>query len=47
MHNFGDAATAVPLCFAFFLSWKKPNKCFTYATAEDIAEHNDFSFHSH
>jgi len=39
IHNFGDAATAVPLGFAFFLSRKKPNKRFTYGygRAEDIA----------
>ncbi|MGB9938820.1 cation diffusion facilitator family transporter [Methanosarcina sp.] len=39
IHNFGDAATAVPLGLAFFLSRKKPNKRFTYGygRAEDIA----------
>jgi cation diffusion facilitator family transporter len=39
IHNFGDAATAVPLGFAFILSRKKPNKRFTYGygRAEDIA----------
>jgi len=39
IHNFGDAATAIPLGFAFLLSRKKPNKSFTYGygRAEDIA----------
>jgi cation diffusion facilitator family transporter len=39
IHNFGDAATAVPLGFAFILSQKKPNKRFTYGygRVEDIA----------
>lgn len=39
IHNFGDAATAVPLGLAFLLSRKKPNKRFTYGygRAEDIA----------
>jgi cation diffusion facilitator family transporter len=38
IHNFGDAATAVPLGFAFFPR-KKPNKHFTYGygRAEDLA----------
>ncbi len=39
IHNFGDAATAIPLGFAFILSRKKPNKRFTYGygRVEDIA----------
>jgi cation diffusion facilitator family transporter len=39
IHNFGDAATAVPLGFAFLLSRRKPNKHFTYGygRAEDLA----------
>ena len=39
IHNFGDAATAIPLGFAFLLSRKKPNKRFTYGygRAEDFA----------
>jgi cation diffusion facilitator family transporter len=39
IHNFGDAATAIPLGLAFILSRKKPNKSFTYGygRAEDLA----------
>jgi cation diffusion facilitator family transporter len=39
IHNFGDAATAIPLGFAFLLSRRKPNKRFTYGygRAEDLA----------
>jgi cation diffusion facilitator family transporter len=39
IHNFGDAATAIPLGFAFLLSRNKPNKSFTYGygRAEDLA----------
>ncbi|MCC4768988.1 cation diffusion facilitator family transporter [Methanosarcina sp. DH2] len=39
IHNFGDAATAIPLGFAFLLSRKKPSKSFTYGygRAEDLA----------
>lgn len=39
IHNFGDAATAIPLGLAFILSRKKPNKRFTYGygRAEDLA----------
>ena len=39
IHNFGDAATAIPLSLAFILSRKKPNKRFTYGygRAEDLA----------
>jgi divalent metal cation (Fe/Co/Zn/Cd) transporter len=39
IHNLGDAATAIPLGFAFILSQKKPNKRFTYGygRAEDLA----------
>lgn len=39
VHNLGDAATAIPLGFAFLLSRKKPNKSFTYGygRAEDLA----------
>jgi len=39
LHNFGDAATAIPLLFAFLLSRKKPSERFTYGLGrvEDIA----------
>lgn len=39
IHNFGDAATAVPLWVAFTLSRWKPNKRYTYGygRAEDLA----------
>ncbi|MDD4749163.1 MAG: cation diffusion facilitator family transporter [Methanosarcinaceae archaeon] len=39
IHNFGDAATAIPLGFAFLLARKNPDKRFTYGygKAEDIA----------
>lgn len=39
IHNFGDAATAVPLWIAFALSRWKPNKKFTYGygRVEDLA----------
>jgi len=39
IHNFGDAATSIPLGFAFLLSRKKPDKSFTYGygRAEDLA----------
>ena len=39
IHNLGNAATAIPLGFAFILSRKKPNKRFTYGygRAEDLA----------
>ncbi len=39
IHNFGNAATAIPLGFAFILSRKKPNKRFTYGYGrlEDLA----------
>jgi cation diffusion facilitator family transporter len=39
IHNFGDAATAVPLWVAFALSRWKPNKRFTYGygRVEDLA----------
>jgi len=39
IHNFGDAATGIPLGFAFLLSRKKPNSRFTYGygRAEDLA----------
>jgi divalent metal cation (Fe/Co/Zn/Cd) transporter len=39
IHNFGDAATAIPSGLAFLLSRKKPDKCFTYGCgrAEDLA----------
>src|SRR3569832_793532 len=30
IHNFGDAATAIPLWIAFTLEKKKPSKRFTY-----------------
>ncbi|MDY0128886.1 MAG: hypothetical protein RBR63_01645 [Methanosarcina vacuolata] len=32
VHNFGDAATAVPLGIAFLFSGKKPDKHFTYVS---------------
>lgn len=39
IHNFGNAATTIPLGFAFILSRKKSNKRFTYGygRAEDLA----------
>lgn len=39
IHNFGDAATAVPLWIAFMLARRKPSKRFTYGygRAEDLA----------
>jgi len=39
IHNFGDAATAVPLWIAFSLSRRKPTKRFTYGygRVEDLA----------
>jgi cation diffusion facilitator family transporter len=39
IHNFGDAATAVPLGIAFLLARKKPDKSFTfgYGRVEDLA----------
>ncbi len=39
LHNFGDAATAIPLGAAFLLSKKKPTSQFTYGLgrAEDLA----------
>ncbi|WP_332881534.1 cation diffusion facilitator family transporter [Methanosarcina horonobensis] len=39
IHNFGDAATAIPLGFAFLLSRKRPDNRFTYGygRAEDLA----------
>jgi len=39
IHNFGDAATAIPLGFAFILSRRKANKRFTYGYGrlEDLA----------
>lgn len=39
IHNFGDAATAVPLWIAFAFSRRKPNKKFTYGygRVEDLA----------
>jgi cation diffusion facilitator family transporter len=39
IHNFGDAATAIPLWTAFTLARKKPNKRFTYGfgRVEDLA----------
>lgn len=39
IHNFGDAATAIPLGFAFLLSRKRPDKRFTYGygRTEDLA----------
>lgn len=39
IHNFGDAATAIPLGIAFMFARKKPNKRFTYGygRVEDFA----------
>jgi cation diffusion facilitator family transporter len=39
IHNFGDAATAVPLWFAFALAKRRPSKKFTfgYGRVEDLA----------
>ncbi len=39
IHNFGDAATAIPLWIAFTLARKKPSKRFTYGygRVEDLA----------
>ena len=39
IHNFGDAATAVPLWLAFLLARRRPTKCFTYGYGrmEDLA----------
>ena len=39
IHNFGDAATAIPLWAAFTLSRRLPTKRFTYGSgrAEDLA----------
>jgi cation diffusion facilitator family transporter len=39
IHNIGDAATAIPLWFAFTLARKKPSKRFTYGygRVEDLA----------
>ena len=39
IHNFGDAATAIPLWIAFMLSRWKPNEKFTYGygRVEDLA----------
>lgn len=39
IHNFGDAATAIPLAIAFLLGRRKPNERFTYGygKVEDIA----------
>lgn len=39
IHNFGDAATAIPLAVAFLFSKKKPNSRFTYGygRVEDFA----------
>lgn len=38
IHNFGDAATAIPLGFAFLLARKKPNKRFTYGYGQKISQ---------
>ncbi len=39
IHNFGDAATAVPLAIAFILARRKPSKSFSYGygKVEDLA----------
>src|SRR3989338_10827469 len=39
IHNFGDAATAIPLSIAFMFARRKPSKRFTYGygRVEDIA----------
>ena len=43
IHNFGDAATAIPLWIAFMLSRWKPNEKFTYGygRVEDLAGMED------
>jgi Co/Zn/Cd efflux system component len=42
IHNFGDAATAIPLWIAFRLATRKPTKTFGYGLGrvEDIADNN-------
>ena len=39
IHNFGDVATAIPLCIAFAIALRKPRKRFTYGygRVEDFA----------
>src|SRR5712671_1846138 len=39
IHNFGDAATAIPLAIAFWFARKKPSERFTfgYGRVEDLA----------
>ena len=39
IHNFGDAATAIPLAMAFYMARKKPSKRFSYGygRVEDLA----------
>src|SRR5215216_546962 len=36
IHNFGDAATAIPLWFAFTLARRKPSKRFTYGDVSEV-----------
>ena len=40
IHNFGDAATAIPLGIAFLFARKRPNKRFTfgYGRVEDLGQ---------
>src|SRR5262245_16622334 len=39
IHNFGDAATAIPLAIAFWFARRKPSRRFTfgYGRVEDLA----------
>ena len=43
IHNFGDAATAIPLAIAFWFARKKPSERFTfgYGRVEDLAGRRD------
>jgi cation diffusion facilitator family transporter len=36
IHNFGDAATSIPLWIAFALARRKPSQRFTYGRLEDL-----------
>ena len=42
IHNFGDAATAIPLGIAFWFARKKPSERFTfgYGRVEDLRTHD-------
>jgi Co/Zn/Cd efflux system component len=46
IHNFGDAATAIPLGIAFLFARKRPTKRFTfgYGRVEDLARSSYLSF---